>query len=140
MTFLGGGGTVGAINPLHALDLLYRKILTDIPADVLPTTMRILGLLVLYSPRLSTEDQARFLNLDQAFFYRALQQLHSVVYVPSTDELNSSLHIYHASFSDFLKDSNRCDKFSLNEKAVHYDVALQALHWTENSTPRKAFT
>ncbi|KAF9442658.1 hypothetical protein P691DRAFT_810256 [Macrolepiota fuliginosa MF-IS2] len=135
MTFLGGGGTVGAINPLHALDLLYRKILTDIPADVLPTTMRILGLLIIYSPRLSTEDQARFLNLDQADFHRALQQLHSVIYVPSMDDSNSSLRVYHASFSDFLKDTNRCGSFSLDEEAVHYDVALHSLDLMEDIVP-----
>ncbi|KAF9449135.1 hypothetical protein P691DRAFT_728405 [Macrolepiota fuliginosa MF-IS2] len=135
MSFLGGGGTVGAINPLHALDLLYRKIFTDVPANVLPTTMRILGLLILYSPQLSAEDHAKFLNIDLASFHRALQQLHSVVYIPSTDELCSNLRIYHASFSDFLKDSNRCGNFSLNENAVHYDVALQALHWMESLYP-----
>ncbi|KAF9440589.1 hypothetical protein P691DRAFT_780046 [Macrolepiota fuliginosa MF-IS2] len=39
MKFIGGGGgTIGAINPLHALDLLYRQILSDVPVntEVLP--------------------------------------------------------------------------------------------------------
>ncbi|KAF9443319.1 hypothetical protein P691DRAFT_679795, partial [Macrolepiota fuliginosa MF-IS2] len=134
MVFLGGGHTIGPISPLHALDDLYCQVLSDVPADILSTTMRILGLVIVDRHGLdSADDQARFLGLDQFTFHRALQNLHSVVYVPPIEESNTTpLHIYHASFSDFLDDARRSGEFYLNREAVKYDFALQCLHWIEN--------
>ncbi|KAF9450728.1 hypothetical protein P691DRAFT_435028 [Macrolepiota fuliginosa MF-IS2] len=133
MKFLGGGGTVGAMNPLHALDLLYRQILSDVPADVLATTMRILGFLILHNHRrFSASDDAKFLDIDEVTFRRSLQNLYSVIYVPPADEFNTiPLRIYHASFSDYLNDTSRSGRFCLNREIVKYDVALRCLHWVE---------
>ncbi|KAF9439453.1 hypothetical protein P691DRAFT_837023, partial [Macrolepiota fuliginosa MF-IS2] len=135
MTFLKGGRTVGPISPLHALDDLYRQVLSDVPANILSTTMRILGLVIIDRHGLdSANDQARFLGLDQVTFRRALQNLHSVVYVPPIEESNTTpLHTYHASFSDFLEDSNRSGQFYLDREAAKYDFALQCLHWFESN-------
>ncbi|KAF9443318.1 hypothetical protein P691DRAFT_778954, partial [Macrolepiota fuliginosa MF-IS2] len=134
MMFLKNGHTIGPISPLHALDDLYRQVLSDIPADILSTTMRILGLVIIDRHGLdSANDQARFLGLDQVTFRRALQNLHSVVYVPPDEESNTTpLHIYHASFSDFLDDVGRSDKFHLSREAAKYNFALQCLRWIEN--------
>ncbi|KAF9443958.1 hypothetical protein P691DRAFT_632667, partial [Macrolepiota fuliginosa MF-IS2] len=86
MKFLGGDGVLGGINPLHALDLLYRQILSDIPADDLPTTMRILGLLILYPSFTDSADElAKFLILDPGKFYHLLERLHSVLHVFLSD-------------------------------------------------------
>ncbi|KAF9447062.1 hypothetical protein P691DRAFT_732123 [Macrolepiota fuliginosa MF-IS2] len=130
MKFLDGGGALGGISPLHSLDLLYRQILSDVPANDLPTTMRILGLLILYS-YVSTyiDDLVKFLNLDPARFHRSLERLHSILYVSPPDLPPISLRIYHASFSDFLKDPVRSGRFCLNEGVVQLDIALQSLHW-----------
>ncbi|KAF9450986.1 hypothetical protein P691DRAFT_414748 [Macrolepiota fuliginosa MF-IS2] len=143
MGFLDGGGILRGVNPSRTLDLFYRQILSGVPTDIFPTTMRILGLFVFYPHAvLSASDQVRFLNLDQATFCQSLLNLHSVVYVPPMDELHTARpRIYHTSFSDFLKDSSRSGKFWLNPDSVMNEVALQSLHWMENddgSPSRKA--
>lgn len=131
LRFLGGSSMPGAINPLHALDLLYHRILSDIPADVLPTTKRILGICIVYpnSP-LSARDLAIFLGLDRDPFYRSVQQLHSVLFIPvASSAASANIRFYHASFSDFLRDPFRSGGFSLNTAAVHHDVAVRSLRW-----------
>lgn len=132
LKFIGGsGGAPGALSPLHALDFLYRQVLSDVPLDVLPTTMRILGLLILYpQDRLFPQDQANFLGLDRTSFYRALQNLHSVLDVPGASKSHSTpLRFYHASFSDFLRDRVRSGNFALDEALVHRDIAIQSTKW-----------
>lgn len=135
--FLGGAGAPGAISPLHALDLLYRRILSDIPISILPNTMRILGLVIFYSNSgLSAQNQANFLYLDQACFYRSLQWLHSVLQIPPVSEAHSTaIRVYHASFSDFLKDPDRSGKFCMDEAAVHYEIAVRSLQWQSSQIP-----
>ncbi|KAF9443538.1 hypothetical protein P691DRAFT_406659 [Macrolepiota fuliginosa MF-IS2] len=134
MMFLKGGHTVGPISPLRALDDLYCQVLSGVSVNILSTTMRILGLVVIDRHGLgSADDQVRFLGLDQVTFRRALQNLHSVVYVPPIEESNATpLRIYHASFSDFLDDVRRSGEFHLNKEAAKYDFVLQCLHWIEN--------
>ncbi|KXN84281.1 hypothetical protein AN958_12787 [Leucoagaricus sp. SymC.cos] len=74
LQFLGGSGAPGALNPLHALDLLYAQILSSIPATDLQNAMRILGSTILYGGTdLTVLIQANFLGLNQDTFYRALQ-------------------------------------------------------------------
>lgn len=122
----------GDLNPLYALDLLYTQVLSDIPASIFPTTLRILGLFVFYNAgQLSAVAHANFLGLDQATFYRALHRLHSVVLVPPVDEAHRRpIQIYHASFTDYLKDPARCGKFALDRSVVPYlDVAVSGLKW-----------
>lgn len=128
--FLGGHEAPGAVNPLHALDLLYRQILSKVPNDILPTTMRILGLSVLYSDtQLPAQYQANFL-LNRSIFYRSLQQLHSVIDIPpANDASHRSLHFYHTSFGDYLVDPRRSGTFSINRPVVYYDVAIHSLKW-----------
>ncbi|KAF9442614.1 hypothetical protein P691DRAFT_765029 [Macrolepiota fuliginosa MF-IS2] len=132
--FLNSGGKVGVINPLHALDLLYRQILSNVPRNRLPITMRILGLVASRPDNLhSSDNQARFLNLDRTIFYQSLQHLHSVVYVPPTEKSSTTeLRIYHASFSDFLLDSNRSGEFYLDGAVVVRDLVFQSLDCMEN--------
>lgn len=124
------GGSEDA-NPLLALDLLYTRILSDIPANILPTTQRILGLFILYNNRhLTVAAHANFLGLTQASFYRALRHLHSVVSVPPTSEAGESpIQTYHASFPDYLLDKTRSGKFSLDGDPVHVGVAFRGLQW-----------
>ncbi|KAF5351631.1 hypothetical protein D9756_007501 [Leucocoprinus leucothites] len=125
----GFGIDPGMLNPLEALDCLYHRILSDVPSKILPTTMRILGLSILYSGHsLSAQDQALFLSLPRVSYDTALRQLHSVAYVPSSGEAAvAPLRLYHASFSDFLKDPIRSGKFWLDEGKVVHDVAIESL-------------
>lgn len=131
LKFLGGFGESISVNPLHALDLLFRQILSNVPTNILATTMRILGLMI-FSPHreFCAQNQANFLSIDQALFYRSLRQLHSVLDVPSSSEAYIfPTRVYHASFSDFLRDPRRSRKFAINESRVWYDVAVQSLYW-----------
>jgi hypothetical protein len=121
----------GALNPVAALDRLYLEILSKVPPRILPTTMRILGLSILYSGhQLSALDLANFLSLEFAPLAHALQPLHSIVNVPnSRDASEKPIRLYHASFSDFLRDGGRSDNFYLDEGAIHYAIAIQSLRW-----------
>ncbi|KAJ3566795.1 hypothetical protein NP233_g6780 [Leucocoprinus birnbaumii] len=127
--FLGGHGTPGSINPLHALDLLYHQICTTIPSHALATTKQILGLSIWYpcipgASRLSARGVAIFLNLDKGEFYRSLDQLHSVIDIPDPSDADlGHLRFYHASFQDYLKDRHRSREFAIDETRIHYDAA-----------------
>ncbi|KAJ3554299.1 hypothetical protein NP233_g12448 [Leucocoprinus birnbaumii] len=131
LKFLRNTSGPGHPNPLHALDLVYTQIFSNIPANILPTTKRILGLFVRYRDLCpNVIVLANFLALNQTSFYRALRHLHSVIFVPSAnDATKMSIKIYHASFTDYLKDSSRSGKFALNDEMLHLDVALAGLKW-----------
>ncbi|KAF9441849.1 hypothetical protein P691DRAFT_851447 [Macrolepiota fuliginosa MF-IS2] len=132
MRFLRGGGALGGINPLHALDLLYRQILLDISADDLSMTMRILGFLIHTFPASNASDIAEFFDLDFGKFHRLLEQLHSVLHVPLADEFITRFSFYHASFPDFLEDRVRSGGFWLDLGVMDHDIAFQSLHWLED--------
>ncbi|KAJ3560378.1 hypothetical protein NP233_g10877 [Leucocoprinus birnbaumii] len=121
----------GTSNPLESLDNIYQQILSSVPPSHLPHTMRILGFSILYSGhKLSVRNQATFLGIPQDFFYQYLQRLHSVINIPKpVQAVEASIRLYHASFSDFLRDPARSHDFCLDETAIHYDVAVQSLLW-----------
>lgn len=134
LKFLKGLGDVqatGPLHPLHALDLLYSQILSEVPALDILIARRIIGLSIMYADKSPTTlTLANFLDLDQPTFYRSLLRLHSVLNIPSASEAhNQPIRMYHASFADFLKDPNRSGSFVMNEGAVHNDVANQSLPW-----------
>ncbi|KAJ3569468.1 hypothetical protein NP233_g5030 [Leucocoprinus birnbaumii] len=118
-------------NPLHTLDLLYTQILSEIPRDILADTLLVLGVFVIHNnAHLTANVLANFLELDQASFYGSLQRLHSVVWVPSPDNADRMpIRIYHASFSDYLKDQARSRQFRLDSEAVNLHVATRGLRW-----------
>ncbi|KXN87649.1 hypothetical protein AN958_08328 [Leucoagaricus sp. SymC.cos] len=126
-----GLGGPGALNPLHALDLLYTEILSSVPVIDFINVSRILGTMILYSSSsLTALTLANFLGFSQDAFYRSLQRLHSVVYVPSASEADTTpIRVYHASFSDYLKATSRSKNFALDESIVHQEAALRALQW-----------
>ncbi|KAJ3563564.1 hypothetical protein NP233_g8863 [Leucocoprinus birnbaumii] len=122
----------GDLNPLSALDLLYTRVFSDIPANILATTQRILGLLIFHGAnQLSALAHANFLGLDQTSFYRALHRLHSVILVPPAEEAHKRpIQIYHASLTDYLKDPKRSGRFALNQDVVLYlDIVTSSLKW-----------
>ncbi|KAF5362427.1 hypothetical protein D9756_002753 [Leucocoprinus leucothites] len=123
--------TAGPINPIHALDLLYTRILSDIPAATLPVAQRILGLFIFHNSRdLTAVNLAEFLGLNRASFYSALQRLHSVLIVPSALRAHDMLiQMYHASFSDYLKDPARSGEFAVREGSTQLDAAMKGLQW-----------
>lgn len=142
ISFLKDADGVGTHNPLETLDLLYSRILSDIPGDVFPTTWRILAHSI-HIPKLPERDWTRerltsaqalcsFLRIDQSAFYGALRKLYSVVEVPIPAEAGKvPLRFYHASFGDFLADVNRSGKYVVDEQRARIDIAKACLFWHE---------
>ncbi|EKM78364.1 hypothetical protein AGABI1DRAFT_107565 [Agaricus bisporus var. burnettii JB137-S8] len=135
---LEGSNTSGVENPYLTLDLLYRHILASIPSKIRPTTMRIIGMSLLYphhGPSQTAHMQANFLHMGKAAFDHALKRIHSVLRIGSpSDAFDDPIEFYHASFGDFLLDPVRSGEFCLDEAAVHYDVAFTALRWHTDLT------
>ncbi|KAJ3561934.1 hypothetical protein NP233_g9888 [Leucocoprinus birnbaumii] len=120
------------VNPLEALDCLYHRVLSDVPADLLPTATKIFATIVNVSFKCSY--LASFLLLTEGQLFQALQQLHAIVYVPPTNGSSSqSLRFFHASFVDFLDDQVRSEKFHLSFKTMYYDLIVQSLRWLEKN-------
>ncbi|KAF5359767.1 hypothetical protein D9756_003581 [Leucocoprinus leucothites] len=124
------------VGPFERLDYLYREICSTIPLKDLPIVKRILGVRVLYSESISLSAQqlATFLGLKQSEFDFSLRKLHSVIKVPIGVEAQEyGIQFYHASFPDFLRRSERSSQYSVDENAVHLDVAIRALRWQMHS-------
>lgn len=133
LSFLGNLRTPNAASPLHALDLLYRQIMSGVPLAILPVTKRILAF-CLFCPHTSrhadvdAQTLANLLDLDQSTFYRALRKLHSVLEIPHAELAHKEpLKLIHASFGDFLRDETRSGKFAIDEAQAKLDVAVHLI-------------
>ncbi|KAF9442942.1 hypothetical protein P691DRAFT_779144 [Macrolepiota fuliginosa MF-IS2] len=112
-------------NPLHYLDKLYEQILSSVQEGSLHLALQLLGIAAFY-PKLPVLQLANLCGVAQGKFYAALNRLYSVVEVPRRENASTdSLHIFHASFIDYLKDSNRSGRFSIDENAIHAHFATQ---------------
>ncbi|KAF5351090.1 hypothetical protein D9756_008260 [Leucocoprinus leucothites] len=135
VTFLEGAEKIGIDNPLAALDLIYTRILSEIPDRILPITRQILALLLFPSRSVgerlrSAQTLCNFLRLEKNMFYSALSRLHSVVRVPAPeDAYEKRLSFYHASFGDYLRDPIRSGKFALKDDWAFEVVAKTYLDW-----------
>jgi hypothetical protein len=123
-------------NPLASLDLLYSRILENIPPAVFKTTGQILSYMCHQSKFPEKLDSAQalsnFLRLDQQTFYKAARGLHSVMSIlEPEDAAGSQLQFHHASFQDFLLNPNRSGKFVMGEQKVLEDILPLALYWYE---------
>ncbi|KAF9450481.1 hypothetical protein P691DRAFT_773893 [Macrolepiota fuliginosa MF-IS2] len=124
-------------NPLLPLDRDYIDILSSVPHDTLPITLRILAFCA-YNPRhpLLPRELCNFLCLDPAVFLESLCEVHSVVDIPFPvpDQIDR-FNLYHSSFGQFLRDPSRSGSFYSPEAKVFSDVALQSLRWLNLTTP-----
>lgn len=129
------GIRAGTTNPLEALDVLYSRIVGDVPAEVLPIVKRILGYFIF----LSDDDYldliqalCNFLRISQATFYSAFRKLHSVIDLPSPEmAVDTRLCFYHTSFEDYLRDPTRSGEFAVEEPDAILDYAKSCLSWYE---------
>lgn len=108
-------------NPFSMLDLLYTQILSDIPPEDLPVTIKLLGLylveaaLGLPGRPASLLIASNILGLEQHVAYAALRKLHSVLACPTPHKAhNQPIKFLHASFSDFLRDPSRSGGYHIN--------------------------
>ncbi|KAJ3570551.1 hypothetical protein NP233_g4337 [Leucocoprinus birnbaumii] len=135
LAFMEHAHRLATDNPLEALDLLYSRILMDVPTSVMPATRRILHH-CLYEMDIAdfevptAQVLANLLCLDQHEFYNALRSLHSVLEIPSPDNaISSPLHMYHASFKDYLCSPSRAGKFFISEEEAMTEFAKSKFHW-----------
>lgn len=119
---------VTTANPLQTLDLLYSQILSEIPANIYPTTRRILSfhLLLPFPIQLS----CNFLSMDKYEFYNALSKLHSLFDVASPDEARGAgLKMHHASFHEYLRSPFRSGRFHISREDSVVDFFKALLFW-----------
>ncbi len=113
-------------NPLETLDALYKELLSSIPQDVLPTTMKLLTFLHPRTPLPYLANLANWLGLSQADVYGALHKLHPVLRIPLPVEAQQkSLQAFHTSFTDYLTSTpSRSEQFWIDERE-----AKRAIFW-----------
>ncbi|KAJ3573788.1 hypothetical protein NP233_g2210 [Leucocoprinus birnbaumii] len=143
VAFIKRVGDVSNMNPLARLDLLYTRILSEIPENIFPTTWRILAHFIYMSDATnspetiillseSAQTLCNFINLEQATFYTALRHLYSVIDVPPPKEAASTpIRFYHASFQDFLVDGGRSEQFAIKREEALADITRTLLYWNE---------
>ncbi|KAF9442938.1 hypothetical protein P691DRAFT_809738 [Macrolepiota fuliginosa MF-IS2] len=104
--------SVGGQNPFATLDVLYTRIISEVPRDVLPTT---LSLLVIYAAGFNLPRFAwncNWLGVTQGRAYSALLRLHSVLNVPEPrNAFQENLQAFHSSFYDYLTSPSRSGPF-----------------------------
>ncbi|KAF7773462.1 hypothetical protein Agabi119p4_5629 [Agaricus bisporus var. burnettii] len=102
-------------HPLARLDALYQRILSNIPADAMINTRKLL--LVYLVDWWNNEDFHQACNrvgLSETAAYGAVSHLHAIVKVPTRDKADEEdLEFLHKSFPDFLFDFKR-SRFSHN--------------------------
>ncbi|EKM75522.1 hypothetical protein AGABI1DRAFT_123180 [Agaricus bisporus var. burnettii JB137-S8] len=143
LAFLRRSPGVMSRNPLAALDLLYSRILANIPFTVFKETRQVLAYMSYrryVSKRHifnSTQALCNFLRLKRSDFYKAVDGLHPVMSIAEPeDAAQSPLQFYHASFQDFLLDTNRSGKFAIDEKeAIVYMTQLCIYCLPDNKLP-----
>ncbi|KAJ3566069.1 hypothetical protein NP233_g7232 [Leucocoprinus birnbaumii] len=131
LAFLRSPENSSCMNPLYALDLLYGRVLADVPSEIAPVTITILGFHILQPDnRMPARAVANFLCLDQRTFYKALRMLHSILFIPDPDEAGTQrLRIHHTSLIDFLRNEDRSGKFSLKYGKAEASIAVQSIKW-----------
>jgi hypothetical protein len=101
--------TSGREHPMARLDLLYKRILTNIPDDVMVNARK---LLPVYSypgyHDVKFRELCNILGLTEDAAYCAIRHLYAVMKIPEPHEAdNERLAYYHKSFPDFLGDFER---------------------------------
>lgn len=125
------GFHLSTANPLGALDVLYRQIISEIPPDDLLTALRIIAFSHFAVP---VQSLATFLCIDRASFYRSLQALHSVFHVPTLSKANiRPPYVYHPSFTEFLVDRHRSNLSYFTPGSLNCDLAFYGLRWLDRS-------
>ncbi|KAJ3564651.1 hypothetical protein NP233_g8154 [Leucocoprinus birnbaumii] len=123
------------LETLTILDDIYKEVLAEVDPSVLPLTKRILSLLVFFPGQttqrsLTPQDIVNFLGISRGQFYDALDKLHSLIYIPTTERAHCQrLRFYHPSIKDFLKDNRRSGMFSIDIEGLKETFAIQCLRW-----------
>ncbi|KAJ3569362.1 hypothetical protein NP233_g5096 [Leucocoprinus birnbaumii] len=121
----------GSQTPFLSLDTSYSQIMSRIPTDVYQDTYSIIGHLMLRDQFMSNSlflrhslcSTANILGIDQHRTYRALNGLHSVLYVPRPEVAHKeNIRFLHTSFPLYLKDRKRSGIHGIDLLEVNTDI------------------
>jgi hypothetical protein len=120
-----------AANPFRALDILYKRILAEVPPENLPIVMSIICLRIIYpGSDLYVSLHANVLGLTRDAFYALLDDMHSILLIPPLKYADKyGIQFHHASFQDFLSRSSRSQEFIPARNAGYSLVAVASLRW-----------
>ena len=115
----------GKTTPFAEMDSLYLHILMS-ASDNIKTALEIFAIL-LFLQRQDLKITPRFieslLSLREGEVFMVLSDLHSIISVPSPDEQDVPLRLFHASLGDFLTDRSRSgDTFFLDSGVCHRNI------------------
>ncbi|KAF8186329.1 hypothetical protein BJ912DRAFT_852278, partial [Pholiota molesta] len=141
----------GKDTPFAQLDSLYDLILSSV--EDITRVLEILALVFLqtgYSDYLSIDFIEILLGYDPGDVAGALIDMHALVhvtssddYAPSDDDTTSSdyeydnhLSLYHASLQDFLMDNSRTERFFLDARLRHTEIARRLFRYITTASEK----
>lgn len=127
------------------LDVMYRQVLDrSAPVTAQRVAQRdqsrpvreILGVIAALKEPLPVGSMASLLSVRESDINQWLSRLHSVVRVPAMTA--SPIHLFHASFRDFLFDRTRCNNhhFLVDKREVHGRVLQRCIEAMESTLRR----
>ena len=125
----------GKTTPFAEIDSFYLHILTS-ASDNIKTALEIFAV-VLFLHHRDLEITPRFiesfLSLREGEVFMILSDLHSIISVPSPNEQDSPLRLFHASLGDFLTDRSRSgDTFFLDSGVCHRNIVNRIIRQLMN--------
>ncbi|KAF9442937.1 hypothetical protein P691DRAFT_779149 [Macrolepiota fuliginosa MF-IS2] len=121
--------SVGGQNPFATLDVLYTRILSEVPCDVLSTTLSLLAMYAIGFNFPHFAWNCSWLGVTQGRAYGALQRLHSVLNVPEPQNaFNERIQAFHASFYDYLLSPSRSGPFCVIAPEIMQHHILRWIH------------
>jgi hypothetical protein len=98
----------GRDHPMDRLDALYKRILSNVPDDVMMNTRKLLLLgFESHFHNAGFRMRCNALELTEDDAYDAIRHLHAVMKIPEPNKADDKLSSYHKSFDDFLSDFKR---------------------------------
>jgi hypothetical protein len=115
----------GRTTPFAEMDALYLHILMS-ASDNIQMALEIFAVLLFLQHRhlqITPRFIESFLSLRDGEVFTILSDLHSIIAVPSVDERDLTLRLFHASLGDFLTDHSRSgDTFFLDSGVCHRNI------------------
>ncbi|KAF8881165.1 hypothetical protein CPB84DRAFT_256680 [Gymnopilus junonius] len=123
----------GESTPFADLDALYTHVMGSIRK--LEEVMNIFTFLLLKGPNVHAkmDNIAEFLGLRPGNMPILLNDLHSIMRIPSDDHISDTLSLYHASLGDFLLDRTRSGPFFIDKNQRHAQMARTCLNHISTS-------
>ena len=132
----------GKTTPFSEMDYIYLHILTS-ASDNIDTALDIFAVLLFLHHRdlqITPRFIDSFLSLREGGAFTVLSDLHSIISVPSPDEQNSPLWLFHVSLGDFLTDHSRSgDTFFLDSGVCHRNIVNKIVNQLMNPASSSHF-